>query len=217
MSLKLITAPADDPVSLEEAKAHLRVDFTDDDSSIEIYLAAAIAAVQKVTGRVLIDQTWDLYLDEFPCRHNIHHLRRHHSRSRHNSAIEIPLPPLIEVQGVFYLDSTGTEQQFSASNYIVDTVHEPGSISLASGKAWPSSQCIANSVRVRFRAGYLDNSSPQVAAVPFGIKASILLFLGVLYANREQVVVNDTRVMAIELPWGADQLLAPYVVDFGIG
>jgi uncharacterized phiE125 gp8 family phage protein len=196
MGLKLVTPPQGLPISLEEAKAHLRVDHNDEDAAITLLLKAAIEhndGPEGFLGRALVDQTWDLYLDEFP-----------------TSTIEIPLPPLIEVVGVFYGDSNDAEQEFSAASYVVDDASQPARIILSDAASWPTISRNANAVRVRFRAGYIDatNSPPdspsEASAVPFDIKAGILLYLGALYAHREEVVVGQT---VAKLPWGAEALL----------
>lgn len=190
MALKLITPPTTYPVSMVEAKAHLRVDFTDDDTLIEIYRKAATEDVENFTGRAFCDQTWDLYLDEFPAA---------------GGEIKIPKPPLIEVVGVFNLDSAGTEQEFSAASYSVDSASQLARIVPIYGGSWPTPQTIANAVRVRFRTGYVDEEqSPPSGSVPNAIKAAILMTLGTLYQNRETVVIGQTAAM---LPWAAEQIL----------
>lgn len=196
MGLKLITPPEDDPISLDQAKAHLREDSDDFDEQIEAFIAAATEFAEGFQGRALIDQTWDLYLDAFPCA-KWEGLRR-------INAINIPKPPLIEVAGVFYLDSDGVEQTLDAASYTVDTANEPGRVVLKSSASWPTLPNLANAVRVRFRAGYLDNSSPPVAAVPKTTIAAILIMLADLYANRESVVVGAS---VAKIPWSAEVLL----------
>lgn len=178
MALKLITPPATYPVSLIEAKAHLRVDFSDDDALIEIFRKAATVDVENFCGRAFIDQTWDYYADAFPV-----------------AEIKIPKPPLIEVIGVFSLDSDGAEQEFATSGYRVDTASELARITLAYGGSWPTLQAVSNAVRVRFRAGYLDDNSPQAANVPEPIKVAILLTIGNYYANRETIVIGQTATI----------------------
>ena len=222
MGLTLVTAPANQPVTLDEAKAHLRVDFTDDDDMIEALIEAASGWVDGPNGflgRALIDQTWDLYLDHFPCgphRHQAFAYHHGHRRHRHD-AIEIPLPPLIEVLGVYYLDTTGNEQLLDESLYTVDPTSEtnqPGRIIPAGTSRWPQTSCDANSVRIRFRAGYIDSSvSPATDNVPRPIRAAILLHIGDLYSNRETMVVGE-RVAP--LPWAAEQLLRPYRVTMSM-
>lgn len=193
MAVKLIAASANYPVTLAEAKAHLSVDFDDHDALIEIYRKAATEDIENFTGRVLVDQTWDYYLDEFP-----------------DGEIRLPKPPLLEVMGVFYLDAAGTEQTFATSGYRVDVASELARLSLAYAGSWPTPQAVSNAVRVRFRSGYVDeDQSPAAGSVPFALKAAILLTTGTLYANRETVVIGQTVTM---MPWSAQQLARPYRV-----
>ena len=191
----LVTPPAAYPVSIEETKAHLRVEFDDDDALIEAMLQAAIGYAESFTGRALIDQTWDLFLDAFPTD---------------GSAIRIPRPPLIAVTAVYYRDSAGDEQEFDSSNYLTDTSPSDKSrLQLAYGKSWPSPQTRINAVRIRYRAGYLKPLSPAEADVPQAICAAIKIIAGNLYAHRESVVIGQS---AYELPWSAMQLLRRYRV-----
>jgi len=192
-----ITAPDDGPVTLAEAKLHLRIDSTDEDTLIRALISAATENVdgpRGYLGRALLTQTWDYYLDGF-CYNP--------SRVYHPSYIEIPLTPLRSVTGVYYRDSAGNEQTLSASSYTVDTASEPGRI--YSITAWPSSQLSYNTVRIRFVAGYVDDE------VPFPIKAAILIHIADLYEQRESM--NGAN-MAL-LPWSAQQLLKPHRMHRG--
>ena len=66
MTLKLITAPAAEPVLLADAKLHLRVDHIADDDLITSLITAAREAAEHLTGRALITQTWERVLGAFP-------------------------------------------------------------------------------------------------------------------------------------------------------
>lgn len=196
MGLKLVTAAATRPITLAQAKAHLRVDTDDDNTMIEAFIEAATEAAELFQGRALIDQTWDLYLDAWPDS-TWEGLRRVY-------AIELPKPPTIEVVGVFYLDSAGVEQTLSDALYTADVNNEPGRVVLKSG-TWPTLPKLANAVRVRFRAGCLDQTvSPAVENVPKTTKAAILITIGDLYTHRESVVVGQT---VARLPHSAEWLL----------
>jgi uncharacterized phiE125 gp8 family phage protein len=198
MALKLITPPASSPITLAEAKAHLNVDYTDDDVLIQTMIDAATAHVDGPVGflgRAIIDQTWELTLDEFP-----------------TAEIVIPMPPLIEVVSVKYDDSSGTEQTISALDYVVDNASEPARVWYAT--TWPTTFTGINAVRVRFRAGYLDTSvSPAVATVPADIKAAIKLYVGSLYGNRETEMVGAS---VAPMPWSAEQLLRRKRIDLSM-
>lgn len=182
--LNRVTAPADSPVTLAEAKAHLHVDHSDEDTLIQLLIEAATDYVDGpygFLGRALIDQTWDYYADAFP-----------------DGAVYLPLPPLIEIEGVYYL-SGGAEAEFT--DYVLDE---------ATGRltgTWPTADDETNAVRIRFRAGYLDTSvSPATANVPASIRAAILIHVADLYENRESQVAGTVN----QLPWSAEQLLRRY-------
>lgn len=194
MPYKLVTEPASEPVSLTEAKRHLRVDYTDDDDLIAIFIKAARQHAETYTGRAFIDQTWELTLDEFP-----------------DNEIQILKPPLIEVESVKYDDAAGDEQTLSDGlDYTVDLASEPGWI-VPTDQTWPTTFDGINAVRVRFRAGYVGGS-PEAETVPNDLKAAILLYVGTLYANRETVVIGA----ATKLPWASEQLLRLHRFHLGI-
>lgn len=192
MGLKLISKPAAWPITLDEAKAHVREDSDDFDDVIEAMVDAATDYCDGPTGflgRALIDQTWELTLDGFPC-------------GRHQE-IKIPMPPLIEIISVTYDDASGVAQLLAPSLYSVDPVSEPGWV-LPVG-TWPSTFDGINSVRVRFRCGYLDQTqSPPVQNVPGSIKAAIKLIVGNLFLNRETIVIGES---VAEIPLTAELLL----------
>jgi uncharacterized phiE125 gp8 family phage protein len=191
-----VTGPANLPVTLTEAKAHLDVEHSEHDTLITLLLQAATDYVdgpRGFLGRALVDQTWDYYADAFPtdCDPNLY--------------LRIPLPPLIEVVGVFYTDSDGDEQTADAADYTVDLANNR--IAPVPSGSWPTAGTYLNAVRVRFRAGYLTTDSPPADDVPAAIKAGILLTVGNLYRNRESVVIGQT---VATLPYGADALLRPH-------
>ena len=159
--LKLIEPPAEEPVSLQEARTHLRLDSGEDD-----YIAGLITAARRYCetfqNRVYVSQTWDLFLDAFP-----------------PGCIKIPLPPLQSVAFIKYKDSSGELQTLESSEYVVDPYSEPGLIFRAYGKSWPATYPEANSVQIKFVAGY-----GAAADIPPEIKQSILLKIADLYEHR---------------------------------
>lgn len=203
MALKLVTGATVNPISLEEAKEHLRVEDDDEDTLIELLIGAATKHSEKFMGRALYAQTWDLYVDQFPGEGDVY-----------PDVIKLPLSPLLDVVGVFYRDASDVEQEFAAASYLVDEASEPARLVLGNSGSWPTTRDGANAVRIRFRAGYVDNAlSPAVGAVPDDIRSAILLYLGSLYAHRETVVIGQT---ATAMPWGAEQLLRMNRVDLSM-
>lgn len=189
MTLKLITAPATEPVTSSEAKSHLRVDTTADDTLIGTLITAARQHVENHLRRALITQTWELVMDAFPA----------------GDVIRLPRPPLVSVTSIKYTDVAGNESTLSSAAYVVDTDSTKGRVVLKSGESWPSDTlAAANGVRVRYVAGY-----GSAAAVPNPIRQAILLLIGTLYENRESVLVAQGVTVA-QLPFGVEALLMPY-------
>jgi len=184
MPLAMVTPPAAEPVTLAEAKTHLRVTAADEDTLIDSLIPTARQWAEDFTRRALITQTWDYTLDAFA------------------DEIEIPLPPLQSITSVKYLDTDGVEQTLATTEYTVDTAATRGLVRLAYGKSWPSVRDQANAVTIRFVAGY--GNAP---AVPAPIKAACLLMLGELYARRETAIVGAPIA---PVPVSAEYLLWPY-------
>jgi uncharacterized phiE125 gp8 family phage protein len=186
MALKLITPPAVEPVSLAEAKLHLRVDETADDDLIRSLIQTCRQDIETLCLHALITQTWNLYLDGFPgC-----------------SEIELPWPPLQSVTGVYYIEEGGVEKTFASSNYFVDINSTPGKIVLKTSASWPamSNPQVANPVRIEFKCGFGDIPS----SVDYRAIAAIKLLLGHYYENREAVFMGRTN--PVLLPMGVSGL-----------
>lgn len=191
MALKLVSPLAVEPISLQEAKDHLRESGTDQDALIDSLIVAARQHAEDVeTRRQFITATWDYQLDTWPDK----------------SEIRIPRPPLQSVTSVKYYGTDGTEYTMPTTDYIVDTKSEPGRIVLAYGKTWPSTTLrpVAGIV-IRFVAGYGDTA----ASVPDAIKAALKLHIGHLYEQREAVNVGN---VVTELPLAYGALLDGYRV-----
>jgi uncharacterized phiE125 gp8 family phage protein len=158
---KLIEPSAEEPVSLQEARTHLRLESGEDD-----YIAGLIAAARRYCeafqNRVYVTQTWDLFLDAFS-----------------PGCIKVSLPPLQSVAFIKYKDIAGVLQTLQSSEYLVDSYSEPGLIFRAYGKSWPTAYPEVNSVHVRFIAGF-----GTAADVPQEIKHAILLKVADLYEHR---------------------------------
>ena len=191
MPLQLITPPAQEPVSLAEAKHHLRVDFPDDDALIAAIIAAARQHAEMLTRRQFITARWKFVLDRFPAH-----------------AVTLPRSPLQSVVSIDYLDTGNALQTVPPSDYTVDAACEPARITPVFGATWPVTLPQIAAVSVLFDAGY-----GTAADVPEGIKAWIKLRVGSLYEHREDfALVSRGRIEA--LPF-VDGLLDPYrVISF---
>ena len=189
MGLVMLTGPAEEPVSVEEAKLHLRVSTAADDALISSLITAAREYVESHLRRALVTQVWDLYLDGFPA----------------GEEIELAMPPLRAVESVTFFRDDGTSGVMSSLEYMVDAVGEPGAVVLAKGAGWPTVELRPrNGVRVRFEAGY-----GGAGDVPEGIRQAIKLLVGGLYENREEVIVAQGVSIGV-LPFGVKALLSQF-------
>jgi len=189
--LRVISRSSEPAVSLEEIKDHLkRTDTEEDDALIERYTNAGTRWAENFLGLALADTTYDYYFS-YP-----------DGVGSYGREILIPRGPLLEVSGVFYRD--GGEGEFSG--YLVD--YEYPRIFLSSSGSWPTVDSGANNGRIRFRAGFVDESSPGVVnSVPEDIKAAIQLYTAALYEVRE------ANSQGFKAPWGAEQLLRMYRIE----
>jgi len=184
--LSIVTPPATEPIITNEAKTHLRVTSSDDDTYIAGLIEAARQWIEEQLYRQLVTATWDLVLDEFPTGDN---------------PIRIPRAPLVSVTSVTYTDTAGDAQTWSDDDYVVSTSREPGEIRPAYGEIYPTARSAPDVVTVRFVAGY-----GAAAAVPELLKAALKLLVGSMYEFREDQV---ERAVAT-LPLGTQRILAIY-------
>ena len=187
------TAPAEEPVTLNEAKLHLRLDTSPisahpDDSLITALIKTARRWCEGFQGRVYVTQSWDLYLDAFP----------------DGDYIEIPMPPLQSIVSLSYKDSAGVTQTVSfvdpsgtvlteTDDYRISSFRQPGRIYLRSEKSWPTTLDESDAVWISFVSGY-----GLAADVPDEVKTAILLKLSDLYENRGDQEAPARYEMAAE-------------------
>jgi uncharacterized phiE125 gp8 family phage protein len=170
--LTTVTPPATEPISLADAKTHLRVEHDADDTYITALIAAARQNAESHLWRTLITTTYDLQLQAWPA----------------DDVINLPRAPLQSVTSVIYTDTAGNSSTLDASTYHVSTAGAPGRITLAHGASWPSDDLrTADAIVVRFVAGYGDSSTD----VPQPIVQAMLLQIGDLYENRENTVIGS--------------------------
>jgi uncharacterized phiE125 gp8 family phage protein len=202
MPLQLLIPPAEEPVSLEQAKLHLRVDFSDDDVLISALISAARQAAETITGRQLVTARWKYVLDAFPGP-SLMGVPAGRPFTLPGHAILIPKAPVQSIVSIDYLDMGSVLRTMPAANYAADLACEPARITPVFGQIWPITLPQIAAVSVTFDAGY-GNAS----AVPEGIKRWMLIRMGSLYQNREEVAAMS-RGKIEPLPF-IDGLLDPY-------
>lgn len=182
--IKVVVPPTEEPVSLDEAKLHLRVDGTEEDDYIAGRIAAAREACELEARRAFVTRTLDLSIACWP-----------------DYVLGLPMPPLVSVTSISYTDVDGNVSTLSASNYVVNANVEPGLIIRKPSASWPSVALLPGpSIVVRYVAGF-----GTAADVPAVYKQAILLTLGHMYENRESVIVGT---IATQLPDAVSKLLS---------
>lgn len=175
---------ATEPVSRDEAKAHLRVTATDEHDLIDALIVAARQQAEEFTGRAFITQTWKLELDAWP----------------DSGVIELPRSPISSLSSVKYYNTSGTLTTLvDGTDYQKDITSEPARITTEPDKTWPSLETgRLNAIEIIFVAGY-----GAASTVPQSIKQAILLTIGAWYEHREELTDLPLR----RLPFGARALL----------
>lgn len=205
MPLQLAAPSSEEPVSLWEAKLHLRVDFDEDDMLIASLITAARQAAETLTGRQFVTARWKMVLDSFPGP-SLMGVPAGQSFSLPGHAVLLPKCPVQSVIAINYLDMGGALQTMPASSYTVDAACEPARITPVFGQIWPPTLPQIGSVGVIFDAGYGSASD-----VPAGIKSWIKLRVGSLYSHREEMATLS-RGRIDPLPF-VDGLLDGYRVS----
>jgi uncharacterized phiE125 gp8 family phage protein len=187
-SLSVTTPPAGEPLTLADAKGHMREDGTDQD----VHIAGLIAAVRRDQedrlGVALITQTMAMRMDRFP------------------ALLELPRSPVQSVTSIQYVDLDGVTQTLAGTEYTADLYSTPPRIVPAYGKSWPSTRAVPNAVTVTFVAGFGDSSE----AVPDDLRTALLMRLADLYENREAKITGTI----VAQNQAADQLECNYQTDW---
>lgn len=168
------TPPASEPLTLAEAKAWLKVDFTEDDALITSLISAAREAVENYTLQKLLPQTITEKYD------------------RLGDGLELSAYPVLSMSSITYTDEVGFLQSLATEQYVLDDFKRMPTITPANGVTWPTTLEQANVVTVVYVAGYANASS-----VPAGIKNAILKLIGKWYEVREESV----RKMPTDVEW----------------
>lgn len=178
-------APLVAPVSLTEAKAHLRVDHDTEDDLITSLVDVALAGIEGPNGigLALVTQTWRMRFDGgFPI------------------PIVLPLGPVQSVASITYVDTDGDTQTLAADQYVLSEDRSPAVIDRAYAVSWPAVRRQLSAVTVTFVAGFGDTPSD----VPADLRHAMLLMVGHLYHQREAVIAGP---FASELPMGVSAIL----------
>lgn len=187
MTAILTQPPLQEPVTLAQVHAQVRVSHTHEDDLLTRLMKAAREHVETITGRALITQAWRLLLDQLP----------------QDRIIRLPVAPVVSIQNLFVYDSDGNQQQLATDQYQVDIASNPARLRIKPGVVVNPRQM--NGIEVDFTAGY----GSQGAQVPAGLQTAILMLVGFWYERR--TMLEETRLTGL-MPHGFEAALSPYKV-----
>lgn len=196
--VKRVTVTGAEPVTLERAMLHCRVDGFgespphEDEALISALIPVAREHVEDYTGRALALSTWEQRAD---CLADVLPLR---------------VRPVASVESVTYIDVDGVEQTLDAALWRFDDNPAAPCVRRVWGATYPLTRGEADAVRIHYTAGPTDGESPNPHPLPRPLYQAVLLILGDLYENRESTLTGS---IAVELPNGAKALMNPYRVN----
>ena len=187
MALSLVTDVTAEPVSLDDQKAHLRMDDDADDAYIGSCITAARQWIEGQTKRAIMFQTWDYKIDyAWPVRFG-------------GSRIDFPLNPVVvqgspETTSITYVDSDGATQTLATSQYTIAARRHGSFIVPAYGITWPTVRWVPDAITVRFKAGDSDT-------IPQELHRAVMVLAGHYYEVRETGIDAPPAVEAMISPF----------------
>lgn len=192
MAVSIVSTVDQEPLSLEEMKLYLEVDYDDQDDMISRAITAARIKIENRCSISIAQKQFVLKIAAF------------------DDELALPYPPLVSVENVKYLSTDGTEKTVSSDDYAV--IQDEYFPYIFPTSAWPTDLAKRpDAVRVAYTAGYgYDDSPPE--DVPQDLLQAIRLTVGAMFENREQELLVPTRQELNLLGDGVPELIAPYII-----
>jgi uncharacterized phiE125 gp8 family phage protein len=186
MALVLTSGPAAVPVTVAEAKAHLRLDGSAEDLLIASLILTSRLHVEAALGLALITQSWTYVLDRWPSW----------------PEVPIPLRPVQAIGSVIVRAADGTPVTMLPSAYMLDKHGVPPRL-VRTGLAWPQPGQVAAGIEIQFTAGF----GADAEDVPMPIRQGLLMLVAHWYEHRDPIEIGSQGAV---IPPGVSELLAPY-------
>jgi len=186
MALVMTSGPAAEPVTLQEAKAHLRVDHAFEDVLISSLILTSRLHVEAALDLALIDQSWTLQLDRWP----------------DSGIVDIPLSPVKTISAVRVKDANGVVTVIEPESYMADKASRPARVVFEPGSQ-PQSGLRAGGIEITFTTGF----GTQPSSVPAPLRHAILMLVAHWYDNRN---LAEAGSAAARIPEQISDLIAPF-------
>ncbi|HEX8167786.1 MAG TPA: head-tail connector protein [Beijerinckiaceae bacterium] len=182
MTPLLIAGPAVEPVTLAEMRAYLRLDDNAEDDLVTALVKAARLLVEAACGRQLVEQTWRLMLDRWPC----------------GRVVRLPLSPLIRVERLRVFDAAGTPADLASAFYRAEAASDPPRVAVSATA--PESGVAAEGIHLDVAVGF----GPAAADVPAPLAQAVRLLVARWFENRGDALADTA------LPPDVAALVAPF-------
>ncbi|HTJ56998.1 MAG TPA: phage head-tail connector protein [Devosiaceae bacterium] len=186
MTSYLLSGPAAEPVTLDEAKVFLRLDAADEDALVATLITAARVHVESITGRALLPQGWRLVLDRWPA----------------DGLVKLPVGPLQSLTAMTSYDDAGTPTSLPVNDVLIAANASPPQLFLPPGFGTPMLR-LRQGIEIDYLAGY----GTDPADVPAPLRQALLALVAYWFENRDSVILAGAGTV---IPSGFDLMVAPY-------
>ncbi|KRA55784.1 head-tail connector protein [Devosia sp. Root635] len=183
MTSYLLAGPAEEPVSLVEAKAFLKVDDTAEDGLITTLIGAARLHVEGVTARALLAQSWRVVLDGWPV----------------DRQVKLPVTPFMAVTEITAHDADGAAHDVPLAQFL----SEPDRLLLPADVAGMPGLRERQGIEIDYVAGF--GTEPE--DVPADLRQGLLMLIGYWFEHRDAVIVAGSGAV---VPSGFERLVGGY-------
>lgn len=187
MSLVMTSGPALEPVTLAEAKAHLRVDGTAEDALIQSLIITSRLHIEAALGLALVTQSWVYLLDRWP----------------RSGRLTLPIRPVAAIAQIRVWDEAGSAQTLAPGDFLLDGHGVPPRLVPVDAALLQAPTREMNGIEIAFTAGF----GPAASDVPATIRHALLLLVAHWYEHREPVEIGAG---ASAVPAMVSELLGPY-------
>ena len=218
--LERVSQPEIEPITLAEAKRHIRgfANQTSEDSDIEDWIVVARQMIEHYTARALVDQRWKLTVDTRQTTGD--------AVGGYSSSIEVEAgacllatrgvylrrSPVLDVVQVATIAEDGEETVVDPAHYALrDAGTKAPRVVPISGSSW-----INGPFAITFRAGYADRTGSPITgaeAIPACLKHGVKLLIGVFDENRSPIVIGS---ISGEIPIGIRHVVEPENANLGL-
>lgn len=197
----LLTAPQTEPITTDQATAHVRVDSEDDFLYLESIIPVAREYVDSMTGRVSASCGWKMVVDSWDSAFGSDLWNR-------KQVIGLYRVPLVSIQSVKYYAPDATSlTTMDAADYDAITTTEPGGIYFA-GDVPEVDTTRPDAIQIEFTAGY---SQPELA--PAILRHAVKMMVAHFYEQRVPIAFAS----ASEIPFGLRTMIENQKVGGWVG